>query len=105
MSLSDRELRGAMRLICERGGTTRERVEGFHHTTMTAVMQTPEDSLATVWLTPPQPLALLASLRCSSTVRASSDEPSFAPLTKTSRGFVSRPSQGSGTLDDARHGG
>jgi len=37
----------------------RERVEGFHRTTMTAVRQTPDDSLAVVCLTPPQPLALL----------------------------------------------
>ena|GEM_PF-6244915 len=57
--------------------------------------------------------------RCSSTVRASSDEPSFAPLTKTSHGVVSRikaltgryaPRSHRGAerlapLDSARHGG
>jgi len=37
----------------------RERVEGFHHTTMTMVTQTPNDTVAGVCLTPPQPLALL----------------------------------------------
>jgi len=67
----------------------RERVEGFHRTTMTAVRRTPDDSLAVVCLTPPT--------SCASRPSACDARPS--------RDFVSRPSQGSGTLDDARHGG
>jgi len=39
----------------------RERVEGFHRTTMTAVTQTPDDSIGTVYLTPPQLLAVLVA--------------------------------------------
>jgi hypothetical protein len=37
----------------------RERVEGFHRIITSAVTQTPDDPIATVCLTPPQPLALL----------------------------------------------
>jgi len=68
----------------------RERVEGFHRTIVSAVTQTPDDSIAAVFLTPPQPPALLVAtlLRYSSLAR-----------------YVSRPSRGSGTLDGARHGG
>jgi hypothetical protein len=53
----------------------------------TTAPQPPRTAQRRDGLTPPQPLAVLASLRSSSTVRASSDEPSLAPLTKTSRGF------------------
>jgi len=49
----------------------RERVEGFHRTTMTAVTQTPGGPTVAVCLTPPQPLALLVAslLRYSSLAR------------------------------------
>jgi len=36
-----------------------ERVEGFHRTMSNAVTQTPGDEIVTVYLTPPQPPALL----------------------------------------------
>jgi len=63
---------------------------GSHRTIMSAVTQTPGESIAVVCLTPPQPLALLgpAALRCSSLAR-----------------FRLAASQEVGTLDSARRVG